>query len=77
MTVLIGIAVLLPASKILMDRMFPYFVSNVGGAIDLSVPWWFYPVCYLVIIGLYFLISRLLVRNLKQISPAVVLKNRE
>lgn len=76
-TVLIGAAVLLPVSKILMDRMFPYFVSNVGGAIDLSVPWWFYPVFYLVIIGLYFLISRLLVRNLKQISPAVVLKNRE
>lgn len=70
-------AVLLPVSKFLVNQLFPYFVANVGCGIDLSMPLWMYPLFYVIIIGLYWLISRLLVRHLKGISPVIVLKNRE
>ncbi len=75
--VAVGAAVLLPLSKFLMNQVFPYFVANVGCGIDLSVPVWMFPLFYVVIIGMYLFISRLLVHRLKQISPVVVLKNRE
>ncbi|MDO4870092.1 MAG: ABC transporter permease [Bacillota bacterium] len=75
--VLVGTAVLIPLSKLLIDLIFPYFVANVGCGMDLSLDWWIWPALYLAVIGLYYLISRLLVRHLDSISPVVVLKNRE
>ena len=40
-------------------------------------PWYYYPVMYGLILMMYLLISLLLMRNIRKITPAEVLKNRE
>lgn len=75
--VAVGAAVGIPLAKKLMDIMYPLLVSNVSCAMNLTFSWQLYVGIYGVIICLYFLISRLLVRKLKKLVPAEVLKNRE
>lgn len=72
-----GAAVGIPLAKRLMDTIYPLLVSNVSCAMNLTFSWQLYVGIYGVIICLYFLISRLLVRKLKKLVPAEVLKNRE
>lgn len=72
-----GAAVGIPLAKSLMDTIYPLLVSNVSCAMNLTFSWQLYVGIYGVIICLYFLISRLLVRKLKKLVPAEVLKNRE
>lgn len=75
--VAVGAAVGIPLTKKLMDIMYPLLVSNVSCAMNLTFSWQLYVGIYGVIICLYFFISRLLVRKLKKLVPADVLKNRE
>lgn len=76
-TVLIGAVIGIPSSKFIMDKMFPYFVSNVACGIHLTFSWKLYLLIGAVILGIYFTINALLVRKLNKITPAEVLKNRE
>ena len=78
-TVLIaaGTLIAIPLSKLLMDAMYPYLVSNVACAIDLSVPFWVYAALFCGVMLLYAVINRLLVRRIDRIDMGVVLKNRE
>ncbi len=73
LSTLIGI----PLSKMMMDAMFPYMVSNVACAINLSFPWQLYAGLLGSIFLLYFIINRMLYGKLKKMAPADVLKNRE
>lgn len=75
--VAVGAAICLPLSKMLMDAMYPYLVSNIACGIDLRFSWQLYAGIYAAIIILYFLINRMLVGRLKRMVPAEVLKNRE
>lgn len=75
--VAVGAAVCIPLSKKLMDAMYPILVSNVASGMNLTFSWQLYVGIYLAVIVLYFVINRLLVRRLKKIVPAEVLKNRE
>ncbi|MGN0350176.1 MAG: FtsX-like permease family protein [Roseburia sp.] len=70
---LIGI----PLSKLIMDAMFPYMVSNVACSIELSFEWWMYAGLFAAIIVLYWIINPLLMRRVNKILPAEILKNRE
>lgn len=70
---LIGI----PLSKFIMDRMYPYLVSNIACGINLAFSWQIYVGLLGAIVVLYFIINRILMRRVGKILPAEVLKNRE
>ncbi len=78
-TVLIAVGTLaaIPLSKILMDAVYPYLVSNVACSIDLRFPLWVYAALFCGVMLLYAVINRLLVRRIDRIDMGVVLKNRE
>ena len=44
---------------------------------NLSFSWYHFLIIYLVVILIYLLIEALLIRKLRKITPAEVLKNRE
>ena len=61
-----------------MDYAYPtYLVANVSISYELHFPWPYYAIIYGIIFGLYFLINRVLVRRIRKMTPAEVLKNRE
>lgn len=73
----VGAAICIPLAKFIMDRVYPYLVSNVACGINLEFNWKLYLLIYLGIILCYLIINQLLIRNVKKISPAEVLKSRE
>lgn len=75
--IVFGAIIGIPLSKCLMDMIFPAFIANTSCGMDLSFPWYFYLLIFAAIILTYLLINALLVRKLKKISPADILKNRE
>jgi len=75
--VAVGAAIGIPLSKWIMDRIYPFTVANAASAMDLTFPAYFYAVIYIAVIILYFIISRILVKKIQNVTPAEVLKNRE
>ena len=75
--IMAGTAVLLPVSKFLIDAVYPYLVSNVAAGVDLSWQMWMYPAVFAGIAAGYFLIRTALMRRVKAMTPAEVLKERE
>lgn len=75
--VAVSAAVGIPLSKVIMDAMYPYMISNIACGMNLTFTWQMYAGLYLAILVLYFLINRMLVGRLKKMAPADVLKNRE
>ncbi|MCR5692048.1 MAG: ABC transporter permease [Eubacterium sp.] len=67
----------LPLSKLLVNNLFPYMISNVNCGLNLKVPFYFYLIAFVAILLLYFVINTLLVRKLESYTPADILKNRE
>ncbi len=67
----------IPLSKIIMDSMYPYLVSNVACGINLVFSWQMYAGLFGAILILYFVINQILMRRVNKILPAEVLKNRE
>ena len=76
--VLIGALVSIPLAKALLDAAYePQFVPNIACGVDKSFPVWLYLAMFAGVLVLYFIINHLLVRKIKQMLPAEVLKNRE
>lgn len=75
--IVFGALVGIPLSKLVMDRLFPYMVSNVACGINLTFFWQIYVGCFLSVLVLYFIINRLLMHRVNKILPGEVLKNRE
>ncbi len=75
--IMLGALVSIPIAKLITDKMFPMFVSNVACGLPLEFRWYYYPVIWLAIIAFYSLISLLLTGKLNRMTPAEVLKNRE
>ena len=73
----LGAVICVPLAKKCMDCIYPVMVSNVACAMRLSFPWELYAAIYIGIIVLYVVINELLVRKLKKVNLAEVLKNRE
>lgn len=67
----------IPLSKIAMDAMYPYLVSNIACGINLAFSWQMYAGIFGAILILYFIMNRILMRRMNKILPAEVLKNRE
>ncbi|MDD6307448.1 MAG: ABC transporter permease, partial [Clostridiales bacterium] len=75
--VAVGAALCIPLSKMAMDAMYPYMIANIACGMNLTFSWQLYALIYGGVIFLYFLINQMLIRRLKGILPAEVLKNRE
>ena len=75
--VAIGMPIILFISKMIIDAIYPYMVTDVASSMNLSMPFYFYIIVYIVVIVLYLLINRVLMVKIKKVTPAVVLKNRE
>ncbi len=75
--VAVGALISLPLSKLIMNKLFPFMISNVTCGLNVKAPVLFYVVAYIIIIVLYFIINALLVSRLNNFTPAEVLKNRE
>ena len=75
--VALGALICVPASKLAMDGLYPYFISNVAMGMDLDFTWHYYVGSYVAIMALYLVINKLLVRRIMKVNLSEVLKNRE
>lgn len=75
--VMLGALVSIPLAKIITDKLFPMFVSNVACGLYLDFEWYYYLIIYAAILVIYSLVSLLLTGKLSRMTPAEVLKNRE
>ena len=75
--VAVGGLLAIPAAKFLIDLIYPMFVANVACCMDISYKWYVYVLIYCIMMLVYLMINKLLVRKISKISPAEVLKNRE
>lgn len=75
--VAMGALISLPLAKVIMNKLFPFMISNVSCGLNVKTPIGFFIGTYIVILILYFIINTLLVSRLNKFTPAEVLKNRE
>ena len=75
--VAVGALIAIPASKLFMDAIYPYCISNIACGMNIAFPWYYYALIFAGIMLIYFAVNALLTAKLKKISPAEVLKNRE
>lgn len=77
MVIALGGLVCIPAAKFVMGFIYPSFISNVACCMDTSYTWYTYILIYCIMMLVYLIINKLLVRRISKITPAQVLKNRE
>lgn len=75
--VVIGAVIGIPLAKLVMDAIYPWMIANTACGMNLTFPWYLYILIFVGIMVVYFAVNTLLVRKLKRITPAEVLKNRE
>ena len=75
--VALGAMIGIPLSKKLLDMLYPWLIANAACGMNLQYPWYYYVGIFVGIMSVYYGISYLLVRKIRNISPTVVLKNRE
>lgn len=67
----------IPVAKEVMDRLYPYLISNAAVGMDLTFSRQLYLEIYLGVLACYFVINEFLIMRLRKLAPAEVLKNRE
>ena len=72
-----GMPIILVLSKVIIDAIYPYMVTDVSSSMNLHMSSSIFILIYLVVLVLYFIINRVLMMKIKKVTPAVVLKNRE
>ncbi len=77
LTIALGAIISIPSAKVIMDSIYPYFIAQNACGLNLHFPWYLYAMIFVVVMLFYFIVSSLLVRKIKKITPAEVLKNRE
>jgi putative ABC transport system permease protein len=75
--VLLTAIIAMPISKMIMDKLFPYMVSNIPAGFNTTFGVVHYAAVAGIILGSYFLANLMLGRHLKKISFAKILKDRE
>lgn len=73
----VGALIEIPISKLIIDKVFPLFIPNITSGINLVFPFYVYPIIFVGVMAVYYVITAILVRKLGKITPAEVLKNRE
>ncbi|MDO5718637.1 MAG: FtsX-like permease family protein [Tissierellia bacterium] len=73
----LGSIITIPLAKIVVDAVYPYFVSDVAWSTGYDYPFKYYIILFLGIMLNYIIVRTLLMRKVNSITPAEVLKNRE
>lgn len=73
----IGAIICIPLSKAAMDALYPWVVANAACGLNLHFEWYVYPLIFLGVMTVYFIVNMLTLRKINNITPAEVLKNRE
>jgi ABC-type lipoprotein release transport system permease subunit len=68
---------IIPLAKWIMDKIYPFFVSNVACGLDLTWMPLMYVLIYIGLVLSYLLIRSILLNKLKKVTPADILKDRE
>lgn len=76
-TVAAGAALCIPLSKAATDAIYPWAVANVACGMNLHFRWYYYPLIFAGVMGIYFLSGLAVSRKINRITPAEVLKDRE
>lgn len=77
LVVLISAIINVPLAKMCTDSIWPLMVSSMQCGFDVSLPYYIYVVVFAAIFVCYFIVSFFLMRKIKKITPAELLKNRE
>lgn len=77
LTIALGAVITIPISKYIVNLIYPYFIAYTACGMNLTFPWYLYVMIFVGVMLFYYLVSAVLVRKLKKITPAEVLKNRE
>ena len=72
-----GALIGIPLAKKTMDLLYPWMIANTACGMNLEYPWYLYAVVFVGVMAVYFAVNALLVRKIKKITPAEVLKNRD
>lgn len=72
-----GAMIGIPLAKKIMDLLYPWMIANTACGMNLEFPWYLYVFIFAGVMAAYFIVNALLVRKIKKITPAEVLKNRE
>lgn len=75
--VAVGAMICIPFTKYIANIIYPNIISNTACGVNIQFPFYLYPMIFVGIMAMYFIIMTLLVNKLKKISPTEVLKNRE
>lgn len=75
--VVAGAVIGIPLAKIVMNALYPWMIANTAVGMNLKFPWYLYIMIFVGVMAVYCVVNTLLVRKLKRITPAEVLKNRE
>ena len=75
--VTVGAIIDIPLAKKVMNLLYLWMIANTACGMNLEFPWYLYVVVFAGVIMVYFIVNTLLVRKIKKITPAEVLKNRE
>ncbi|MBQ4364544.1 MAG: ABC transporter permease [Oscillospiraceae bacterium] len=75
--VAVGGLICLPLAKLVIDRIYPLFISNVACCMDITLSPKLVLMIYAAMLIIYLVINELLVFRVKRITPAEVLRNRE
>ena len=75
--VAVGAVIGIPLAKVIMDKLYPWMIANTSVGMNLAFPGYLYAEIFAGVMAVYFAINTALVRKLKRITPAEVLKNRE
>ena len=76
-TVLVSMIMSIPVGKIIVDKIYPFLVSDMLVGFDTSFTKELYFIVIAIIMGAYFIVETVLRYHLKKISLSKILKNRE
>lgn len=76
-TIIISAFISIPLSKIIMDLLFPFMVSNVAIGFDSSFEWWLYPLIFFGIVLCHIIVNGILLTKINKVMPNDILKVRE
>lgn len=75
--ILVASLISVPLSKIIMDKMMPWFIQHVASGFDLTFEPVHYAFVFALIFVTYFSVSFIINRKIKKVVPAKVLKLRD
>ncbi|MCG2731388.1 MAG: ABC transporter permease, partial [Acetobacterium sp.] len=76
-TVALSTLIAIPVSKMIINQIYPYMVSNVSAGMNATMPPQSYLIMVAIILSTYTIVNYLVGRHLKKISLVEILKERE